>query len=103
MDLLTPEQWMIIGSLVFELITVIIGFIIFLIQRKKSKLEKETATIQNETLKSTVQNMQNKVIDLETAICLSSFTYCPKCGEKLYFRDLDFNYGGKNDETQNKS
>lgn len=85
----TPENLLLIGSLIVELLVAITGFTIFLINRKKKQLEQDSTRKDINLLKEKAEKTQ---VDLEGLICMSSFTHCPKCGEKLYFRDLDFEF-----------
>lgn len=96
---MSKEMITLLGSIGLELLVAIVGFIIFLINNKKKKIELELQKQETASIKALAEKNQ---MDLETYVCLSSYTHCPKCGEKLYFRDLDFNVGGKNDEIQKK-
>lgn len=93
------EQIMVIASLALDLIAAVVAFIIFLIKNKKSKIEKEAV---NDTLSKLKAASDKNSIDIEALVCLSSFTHCPKCGNKLYFRELDFNLEEKENEIQTK-
>lgn len=85
----TPENLLLIGSLVVELLASLTGLLLFLINRKKKQLEQDSTRKDINLLKEKAAKTQ---IDLEGLICMSAFTHCPKCGEKLYYRDLDFEF-----------
>lgn len=95
----TQDQIMVIASLALDLIAAVVAFIIFLIKNKKAKIEKENV---NEALSHLEAASKKNSIDIEALVCLSSFTHCPKCGNKLYFRELDFNLEEKENEIQKK-